>query len=686
MAKVITNGKPGTTWTNTTGKVQYQLLVSWHNSCGLCCQWDRAIGPLWPTPFHRGCRCTQKAIWPGKESDPFVDFMEKVQQLDRPQQTRVIGRSNLVLVEAGIVQWGDVVTSARVRSLREVVSRQGLTVKQMTDAGVMKRWAEQAYEAVHTPAQAIADAAKKEAIQHLQHLGVGKQEIKQRFGAAIAGRIKIAEGPTGPQVTGPPKPPPPAPPPVPPKPPAPPPVPLPSAAAATPRLTGDEIQALFGIKLKPAAKAKAPTAFPATPDAVDLVKKLGGSTGAELVRDPLTKKLYVRKRGANPDHLREEANADAAYRALGFDVPEFKLYDTPSGPVKLAVFHDGVTLSELMKTDPAAADKAMAKLRKGFVLDALMGNWDVIGMGMDNILVTKAAKVFRIDNGGSLRFRAQGARKGASQWTGTVSELDSLRNSGVNPSAAKVFGSVTDEEIKKQIKALLKKKDVLIASLPADLQGTVKDRLAYLEKIASQKTPNAAKPTVNPAVVKRFGMDTAQMEAWGKSHYSSWATSLSSKETKAVGEYTASGYAWMNDTLRKGTTAYFAPPDAAQKIKALEAALRKAKLDEPIEVTRGVGDLRTAGIDPKTLKPGDIYVDKGFMSTSLKDKPPLGGGAHLVIRLPKGAPGAYVNASPVSSHPSEREFLLPPSTKLKVLEIKKVNGVDTVFMEYFDGP
>ena len=199
MAKVIINQEPGSTWTNAGETVQYQLLVSWQNSCGLCVQYDRAIGPLWPTPFHRGCRCKQKALWPGVTSEPFVDFRAKITTLNRVQQSRVIGRSNLVLVEAGVVQWDDVVTKTRVRTLQEVVSRKRLAVDVMTNAGVVKRLAEQAHQAVNTPAHAIAEAQRVEAIRNLQRLSVGKESIQDLFAERMAGRLGIsAKGPSGP--------------------------------------------------------------------------------------------------------------------------------------------------------------------------------------------------------------------------------------------------------------------------------------------------------------------------------------------------------------------------------------------------------------------------------------------------------------------------------------------------------
>jgi SPP1 gp7 family putative phage head morphogenesis protein len=233
---------------------------------------------------------------------------------------------------------------------------------------------------------------------------------------------------------------------------------------------------------QPKPKAAPKQAFPADIAGLHLVKQLGGSTGAQLVEDPLTGKRFVLKRGANPDHLMEEAHADAAYAALGIPVPKSKIYQTPAGPAKLAEFVEGRTLSQI--TDAKERAKAEAALREHFAADALLGNWDVIGLGADNVLVDKKGKVWRIDNGGSLRFRAQGAPKSAGQWDDYPTELWTMRDAHVNPSAAQVFGKVKFYDVAKQVDALEQKRAALLKALPADLRAAVGARLDQLKDVA----------------------------------------------------------------------------------------------------------------------------------------------------------------------------------------------------------
>lgn len=207
MSRVILNGEAGETWTNDGAKVLYQLIVKFQNSCGVCIQFANAIGAFWPIPFHRNCRCVARAIWPGQQAAPYVDYLEEIRKLDPKQQAVAVGASNWRLLEAGKVKWDDVVTKTRVRTLQEVVSKNKLGVDQLVKAGVKPWIAEAAYKSVNTPAHVLANEARKELIDKLQQVGLSHKEIKEGFGERMAKRVIVGPGPTPP----PPKPKPPNP-------------------------------------------------------------------------------------------------------------------------------------------------------------------------------------------------------------------------------------------------------------------------------------------------------------------------------------------------------------------------------------------------------------------------------------------------------------------------------------------
>ncbi len=244
--------------------------------------------------------------------------------------------------------------------------------------------------------------------------------------------------------------------------------------------------------------------FPLDPESLKVVKNLGGTTGAMLVEDPRTGQKFVRKKGNSPEHIREEATADAIYQAAGVNVPDFKVYETPQGPVKLAKYiEDAVPLSTFLKQNSMrtkAAKSVVAQLQDGFATDALLGNWDVAGLDMDNILVDKSGTAWRIDNGGSLRFRAQGAPKTAGQWNGTVGELESLRSKSMNAQTAKIFGTLSDDDVKAQVRKLGEKREaILAAAKDAELQEMLGKRLDFLENWA---TPKAASSWIDDDFAK----------------------------------------------------------------------------------------------------------------------------------------------------------------------------------------
>lgn len=226
--------------------------------------------------------------------------------------------------------------------------------------------------------------------------------------------------------------------------------------------------------------------FPTSLDDLEKEKHLGGSTGAVLVRDPATGELYVRKQGGNPDHIREESTADQVYQALGVQVPEHKMYDTPEGPTKLAQFVEGRSLNDVRQNNPEQFERAREKLKDDFVADALLANWDVVGLDFDNVLVDGQGNPWRIDNGGSLRFRAMGTRKTAQQWNNKPMEIWSLRNAGVNSRTARIFGDLSFSDIVGQMQRVGARRQTILDAVPRELRGVIGGRLDTFASIVTR--------------------------------------------------------------------------------------------------------------------------------------------------------------------------------------------------------
>ena len=222
------------------------------------------------------------------------------------------------------------------------------------------------------------------------------------------------------------------------------------------------------------APEKDQRSFPADPMALQPVRRLGGSTGAELVLDPATGELFVRKMGASPEHIRSENHADELYRSFGVLVPDSKLYERSGAtPVKLSRYlDDAVPIATLKATNPKLYAKAIERMKKDYAVDAVLGNWDVMGMDGDNVLVTPDGTPYRVDNGGSLEYRAMGTRKADKLWTDYPLDIWSITDPKVNVTTApKMLKGVDWATSAINMKAI--KESDLPDSIPASLKARV---------------------------------------------------------------------------------------------------------------------------------------------------------------------------------------------------------------------
>lgn len=198
--RVIITGEPGTVWRNETGTVRYQFVCDLVRTCGACLQYHMAIGSWWPIPIHRRCRCKQRPIKVGAEAPhAFADFREVLDGLSHPQQVAAIGASNYRLLQAGVVKWDEIVTRYRVRTLKEVVAINKVSLPTMLKAGVKKGYAEAAHAAVHTPEQELVREHRATHLKQLTNAGIAQDKLVEELSRGLVSRAGITGGQPGPQ-------------------------------------------------------------------------------------------------------------------------------------------------------------------------------------------------------------------------------------------------------------------------------------------------------------------------------------------------------------------------------------------------------------------------------------------------------------------------------------------------------
>lgn len=168
--------------------------------------------------------------------------------------------------------------------------------------------------------------------------------------------------------------------------------------------------------------------------------------------------------------------------------------------------------------------------------------------------------------------------------------------------------------------------------------------------------------------------------------YQKWLKNLSSYEVESIHEYTTAMYEDYNHVLREGKQEFLDKitggnsqklsdetrkwyNDIERKAEQVVSAISTYKTEKTFKTYRLFNQSEDIFLENAVGK--TLVIDKGLMSTSL-DKSVIedfGGGdveIQLSILIKKGqSVGAYV--SELSSHTDEKEFIIKPNTRFKVL-------------------
>jgi peptidoglycan hydrolase-like protein with peptidoglycan-binding domain len=213
-------------------------------------------------------------------------------------------------------------------------------------------------------------------------------------------------------------------------------------------------------------------------------KAAGGSTGAQIKDGPDGKKWLLKAYGGDQDRVATELAANAVYRAMGAKVPEMGKSADP-GNGKVAIMYP------LLDGKPKKITEPSAKLGEHYMTDALLANWDFVGLADDNILWGPDGEPFRVDHGGTGFYRAQG---GSKPFTGPVGEIESMLIPGKGQGHKKIV--VDQAGLKAQAAAIASKLtpskiDEIAAAVPftegmkAKWSDAMKKRVGHMAAIGS---------------------------------------------------------------------------------------------------------------------------------------------------------------------------------------------------------
>jgi predicted DNA-binding WGR domain protein len=232
----------------------------------------------------------------------------------------------------------------------------------------------------------------------------------------------------------------------------------------------------------------------------------GGFNEGGTFKDPDGDEWYCKFPAGGAKVARNELLANKLYDAAGVPVPEVKLVSR-DGKIGLA--------SRVVKG--AVQDKAALEAGKGdgllsgFVADAWLANWDVVGnnpasgKGWDNILFLNG-KAVRIDPGGALLYGGAGGKKTA--FGAEVIELDTMRDPNVNARTAKVFGKISQADLQASAEKVLSIPDSAIEQMVQEHgPGDDTEKAALAKTLLARKAHLESKFPKVAAKVKKGGDD-----------------------------------------------------------------------------------------------------------------------------------------------------------------------------------
>lgn len=141
------------------------------------------------------------------------------------------------------------------------------------------------------------------------------------------------------------------------------------------------------------------------------------------------------------------------------------------------------------------------KLTKGMFVDMLLANWDI---GNTSNLLVKDKDVIRIDPGGSLIFRAQGARKTPEQFNSKVGELRSMYPGKSSAASAQLYSVAQLKNAAEQFNTV--NIDSLIQTIEdakEEIVNTMKQN-AEIENAQINKWIRLVDNTIKPMLIERF--------------------------------------------------------------------------------------------------------------------------------------------------------------------------------------
>ena len=395
-----------------------------------------------------------------------------------------------------------------------------------------------------------------------------------------------------------------------------------------------------------------------------------GSNPGGVYKDPKTGEQYYVKI-QDEDRGNNERLASAIYKEAGLGSLEVKDGTLDGKPITYTEWRENLIPLFGSQSDKLRFTERQDVLdiaRDGYLIDAWIANWDIVGEGLDNISADKDGNPVRLDAGGALLYRARGSKKG-DLFGNEVVELDTFRDP--SNTAEMMYGSMylfprAERESYEKLKAITPER---IDQLVDQYISNSSDNQELKNKLKARRQ----------FILDKYEGSTFLTGPTSKLYGSKTTQNISKEEKKAVRSYTDAGYRYINRHLREPENPdYQRYKDDADELNNIINANTLTEDTTLLRVTRNFdedyqqGDIIEDAAIQSTTKAGRSAIHSTVMDKLYPEDPEsveFVGYTTYTIKAPAGTPA--LDVTEISQFRSEGEVLLPAGTKFKVVSYER---------------
>ena len=253
-----------------------------------------------------------------------------------------------------------------------------------------------------------------------------------------------------------------------------------------------------------------------------------GTNAGKLMKDPETNKQFYVKYSAEDGKNASEDLANKLYEAADIAVPHTEMVRWENGHALKSdwiddTVHHGTSDGTLSGT-PSAELINRPDIKHGFLVDAVLANWDVAGAGTEKPygnLMEKDGKIIRIDQGGALAYKGLSGQKGGNGstfWSGHtkhqendfLDEIDTLRDENINPTTAHIFQGMTEDDWDSASSNLMKLTNSRIEDIVNDSAILATDKNKMIDTLKARRDAALKWWISNPQLVGQTGYNSIE--------------------------------------------------------------------------------------------------------------------------------------------------------------------------------